>query len=569
VHNGHGVVFKYRAVFQAVAVLCLMSVPRAASAQMVDQTELSTISAIRNQGLQASQVMDHLSWIADVYGPRVTGTPGFSAAADWVERRATAWGLSDVHREYFKFGPGWSFDKSVIRMTMPQPMQIIGYPVSWTPGTNGSMTAEVVNPNISSETDFTQWHGRLRGKVVLIQPARAVEPIVLPLTQRYSDEDLRQLASQTPVGWQWLAGEGRDGQKDSSLSSATSHWTDKLNAFLKAEGVVAVIERGTDSTVRSAVSFNELMPQQTQRIDGGTVFTPTGDIIDISDQKNLLPWLVIAVEQYNRMVRILQHGVPVKIEIDIAVNWYPEIGEGNGFNTLADIKGTDLGDEVVIIGAHLDGVHTASAAIDDGAGVAMVMEAMRLIQELGIKPRRTIRMALWAGEENGLLGSSAYVKRHYGDPFKGPPYTPETAHVAAYFNLDSGSGRIRGIFARHNLASEPVLQRWIEPLRDLGVTTIARRSTLSLLQGASIVSGSDHLYFDAVGIPAFELIQDRLDYFSRTAHSNMDYADRASKSDLIQGAVTLAVLAYEAAMEDNLVPRRTPTPPIRLPKGNE
>ena len=532
------------------------------SAQTTDRSELSTISAIRSQGLQASHVMEHLSWLADVYGPRTTGTREFAAASDWVASRAVSWGLSDVHREYFKFGAGWSYQKSAIRMTSPTTMQVIGYPVSWTPGTNGMVTADVVNPRLSSEADFASWHEKLRGKIVLVQPVRAVEPIVLPLTQRLSDEDLRQLHDETPIGWQWLAGEGRDGEKESGESE---RWMTKVLAFLKSEGVVAVVERGPDSTLRSALSVNEQMPQKTQRIDGGTVFTPIGDVVSKQHaQDDLLPWLVIAVEQYNRMVRILENHVPVKMEIEVDVTWYPETGEGNGFNTIADLKGGDLSDQVVIIGAHLDGAHTASAAVDDGAGVAMVLEAMRLLVELGVKPRRTIRMALWGGEENGMAGSMAYVKTHYGDPFMGRPYSPETARIAAYFNLDGGSGRIRGLYARNNLASEHVLERWIEPVKDLGVTTVAPRATLSLIERGAMTSGSDHLYFDAVGIPAFEFIQDRLDYFSRTAHSNMDYVDRASKSDMVQGAVVLAVLAYEAAMSDQPVPRRAPAPPIRL-----
>ena len=544
----------------ALYIFALASVSTCIRAQSPDQAEIAEISAIRNEGLQGSHVMEHLSWIADVYGPRVTGTPGFSGAADWIARRAAAWRLTDVHREYFKFGPGWSNEKSVIRMTSPQTMQIIGYPVSWTPGTSGPVTGDVINPDISSPADFAVWHGRLRGKIVLVQPARSVEAILLPLTQRFNDESLQQLSLETPIGWQWLAGEDRSGQKQMSQTAKEDLWVHRLIAFLRSEGVVAMIERGPDSTVRSALSINELVPEKTQQVDGGTIFTPVGDAS--STQDKLLTWLVIAVEQYNRIVRILQNGVPVKMEIDVGVTWYPESGQGNGFNILADLKGGDLASQVVIIGAHLDGTHTASAAVDNGAGVAMVLEAVRLLKLLGVRPRRTIRMALWGGEENGLVGSMAYVRNHYGDPVKGPPYTPETEHISAYFNLDGGSGRIRGVYVRNNLASEPLLKRWIEPVKDLGVAAIARRPTLSLLENESMVSGSDHLYFDAVGIPSFEFIQDRLDYFSRTAHSNMDYADRASKTDLIQGAVVLAVIAYEAAMSDDPVPRRAPSLPI-------
>lgn len=536
---------------------------------------LAEISAIRNEGLQGSLVMDHLSWLADVYGPRTHGSPGLLAASDWALARASEWGLEDGHREYFKVGEGWEMTKSVIRMTAPQPMQIIGYPMGWTPGTNGPVTAEAVNAVLRTPADFDAWRGKLKGKIVLIQTARPVVPITLPLNHVYDEDQIAMLAGETPVGQQWLAGARPDG-KTWSKSDATgfdgwfgsdegNRWTDQLVAFLKAEGVVAVIERGPDETVRSAVSRFEMMPARTQRIDGGTISLPASRP-GLDNETRLLPWVVIAVEHYNRMVRILQKGVPVTIEMDIGVTWYPESGEGNGFNTLAEIRGSDKAEEIVLVGGHLDGAHAAAGAVDNAAGAAVVMEAMRLLKRLGLKPRRTIRMALWGAEENGLVGSTAYVAQHYGDPMTGAPPSPDAGKVSVYFNIDSGAGAIRGIFSRNNLAAMPVLQRWIAPLHDLGVVVVAPRGTLSMTDGHAISGGSDHLAFDVAGIPGLELIQDRLDYFSRTAHTNMDFVDRAPEANLVQAATVLAALIYQAAMDEEPLPRRAPVSPAVLPR---
>lgn len=536
---------------------------------------LPEISAIRQEGLQASQVMDHLSWLADVYGPRAQGSPGLLAASDWALARAAEWGLENGHREYFKVGEGWEMTKSVIRMTAPQPMQIIGYPMGWTPGTNGLVTAEAVNAVLRTPADFDAWRGRLRGKIVLIQTARPVIPITMGLTHRYDGDQIAMLTGETPVGQQWLAGERPDG-KDWTKGDATgfdgwsgsdegNRWTDQLVAFLKAEGVVAVIERGPDDTTRSAVSRFEMMPARTQRVDGGTISLPLSRP-GLGNETRLLPWLVIAVEHYNRMVRILEKGVPVTLELDIGVTWYPEGDEGNGFNTIAEIPGGDLADQIVLVGGHLDGAHAAAAAVDNAAGAAVVLEAMRLIKRLGLKPRRTIRMALWGAEENGLVGSRAYVEAHYGDPFKDQQLSPDAAKVSAYFNIDSGAGAVRGVFARNNLAAMPALARWIAPLKDLGVVAIAPRGTLSMSDGHAVTGGSDHLYFDLAGVPGLELIQDRLDYFSRTAHTNMDFVDRAPQADMVQAATVLAALIYQAAMDDASLPRRAPALPAVLPR---
>ncbi|HVY80373.1 MAG TPA: M20/M25/M40 family metallo-hydrolase [Steroidobacteraceae bacterium] len=516
------------------------------------------ISAIRSEGLQNNQVMDHLSWLADVYGPRGAGTPALLDASDWAMHQFRSWGLSGVHREYFQQGEGWSLEKANIAMIEPQVMPIIGLPLAWTPGTNGPIEAEAVAAHLRSEADFALWRGKLRGKVVLIQAMRPVGLLDQPPAHRYSDGDLAALLK-TPISAQWQSPEARRPERDATVRGLTAHdthdeaaWNDRLIAFLKAEGVVAVLDRGDDrSVVRLGPAEN--IAGTVQRTDGGTIFVDNA-LPGMNNETRLLPWLTIAVEQYNRMLRILEKGLPVKVALDVEVKWWPERSPGNGFNTLAEIPGTDLKDQVVLLGAHLDGKTNATAATDDGAGCAAMMEAVRILMHTGVRPRRTIRVGLWGGEELGLLGSSDYVKRHYSDPKTG---ASDAARVSVYFNVDNGTGRARGLWLQNNLAAESTLKSWIEPLSDLGVTTIARRGTTGGYTGEHLSSGTDHLSFDAVGIPAFQFIQDRLEYFNRTAHSNMDYVDHASKDDLIQLSTTVAVLAYEAAMADDPVPRKT------------
>ncbi|MDT9598675.1 M20/M25/M40 family metallo-hydrolase [Sphingosinicella rhizophila] len=556
-------------------LLILTLLTSAIPASAIDR--LATISALRNEGLQASRVMDHLTWLADVYGPRTTGSPAIFEASDWAMEEMKSWGLTKVHRDHFLFGMGWALERSAIRMVGPQPMQVIGYPIGWTPGTPGMVSGELIRADLLTPTNLSAWRGKLRGKIVLIQPPRDVRPIALPLTHRFTDEELRGLRENIPIGPQWRRGERSNGELATATASQSSArglygsqdsssrnaWLDELIEFLKAEGVIAVFERGSDTTDRPAVAFQQLLnTQRTQRIDGGTVQTRLAENAGADAAERLLPWLVIAVEHYNRMARIVELGQRPTVELDIAVNWYPEPPQGNGFNTFGDIQGSEKPDEFVILGAHLDGLHPATAAVDNAAGVAVVMEAMRLLRSVGVRPKRTIRLALWGGEEHGLLGSRAFVTQNFGDPFAGATNSASARKVAAYLNIDNGSGRIRGLYARHNLDAIPVLERWIEPLRDLGVTTVSPMATASEISEGRMFAGSDHLYFDAVGIPALDMIQDRLDYFSRTYHSNMDFLDRASRPDLVQASVVFAVLAYQAAMDDEPLPRRAPGPAL-------
>jgi hypothetical protein len=292
------------------------------------------------------------------------------------------------------------------------------------------------------------------------------------------------------------------------------------------------------------------MTWRTQRTDGGTIFVQSGGPRDQNAGK-VPTQVTLAVEHYNRMVRILEKNVPVKVELNIQANFHDEAGM-NGFNLIAEIPGTDLADEVVMIGAHFDSHHSGTGATDNAAGSAAMMEVMRILKAVGVKPRRTIRIGLWGGEEEGLLGSRAYVKEHFADPAD-MRLKPEHAKLAAYFNIDNGTGRIRGVWMQGNLAARRIFEQWIEPLKDLGVDLLGPRS----------VTSTDHLSFDAVGLPGFQFIQERLEYNSRTHHSNMDTVDHVQREDMVQMATVAAVFAYNAATRGEKLPRKALPAPTK------
>ena len=517
-----------------VLLIALAAVPAAqAPAEKLDH---ATIAQIRDEGLNRSQVMDHISWLSDVYGPRLTGKPGIMQASDWALKKFGEWGLANPHRETFAFGRGWTLVRFHAHLLEPQVQPIIGFPASWTPGTNGTITADVVRVQIESEADFERYKGKLAGKIVLTQPAREVRMLDGLIVSRMGEKEMEEAAT-TPIP----AGRGGRGGGRGGAAGGPNLAT-RIAQFYKTEGVVALFNRGGDALTASAGS--DLSIQQ-QRTDGGTIF-PSGGGSRTGDPNATLPTVTLAVEHYNRMIRVLEKNVPVKVELNIETKFHEETTP-NGFNTIAEIPGTDpvLKDEVVLLGAHLDSLAYSPGATDNATGSAAMMEAMRIIKTLGIKPRRTIRIALWGGEEQGLLGSRAYVREHYGDPAT-MQLKPAHGKISAYFNSDNGTGRVRGVWLQSNFAVRPVFQSWIEPLRDLGVSALGPRS----------VASTDHAAFDAVGIPAFQFMVDRLEYNSRTHHSNMDTVDRVQREDMVQQATVIAVFAYNAAMRDEKLPRK-------------
>ena len=517
-----------------------------------EKLDYAVIGQILDEGLNRSRIMDTLFWLTDRYGPRLTGSPQIRAASDWAMRTMTEWGLSNVHREEWTFGTGWSLVRFSAHLVEPEVQPLIGFPQAWSVGTDGPVVADVVRVGIQRDADFAKYRGQLKGKIVLTQPARGVRMLEGPLILTM-DEAMTREAEMTPIPAERAgAGRGsvapaRGGVADDDERPNARQFQQRLQQFFKDEGVVAVFDRGSDSDM--AAGGSNLSWEQ-QHTDGGTVFPGTANR---NTAPAGVPQVTLAVEHYNRMVRLLEHDVPVKAELDLRVRFHPD---ATGFNTIAEIPGGDLADQVVILGAHFDSTSAATGATDNAAGSAAMMEAVRIIKSLGLKPRRTIRVALWGGEEEGLLGSRAYVAAHYGDA-RSMALKPEHAAVAGYFNLDNGTGRIRGVWMQGNLAVRPIFEQWMAPLKDLGVTILGPRS----------VSQTDHVSFDAVGLPGFQFVQERLEYNSRTHHSNMDVYDRLQRDDVIQQATVAAVFAWNAAMRDEPLPRKAQPRPAAGSEG--
>ena len=538
-----------------------------------EKLDYAGIGQIRDEGLNRSQAMDTLFWLSDRYGPRVTGTPASDEAGAWTMKRMTEWGFVNVHREDWDFGRGWSLVRFSAHMTEPRIQPLIGLPKTWSVATEGAVTAEVVRATLATEADLAKYKGQLKGKIVLTQPSRAVRMLEGPFIVRM-DGDLAKEAETTPIPAQrerggrggTAAGGGRgadpatapvapttaddpNAEPPAGRGGATGRFQQRLQQFYKDEGVVAVFDRGSDAdtaNMGSGLSVNQ------QRPDGGTIFPGT---VNRANALAGVPQVTLAVEHYNRMMRLLEHNVPVKAELDVRVQFHENV---KGFNLVGEIPGTDLASEVVMLGAHFDSHSFGTGATDNATGCAAMLEALRIIKTAGLKPRRTIRVALWGGEEQGLLGSKAYVLAHFGDP-RTMVLQPEHAKLAAYFNLDNGTGRIRGVWLQSNLAARPIFAQWLAPLTDLGLTILGPRN----------VGSTDHSSFDAVGLPGFQFVQDRLEYNTRTHHSNMDTYDRVQPDDLIQQSTVSAVFAYNAAMRDEKLPRKALPHPIARASGAE
>jgi hypothetical protein len=507
-----------------------------------EQMDVDTIIKIREEGINNSQVMDTISWLTDVYGPRVTGSPQIEEAKDWAMARLREWGVENVHEERFPFGKGWEVLRFSAQMTEPRVMPIIGYPRSWSSSTDGAVSGDVEYVQIATAGDLDRYRGNLEGKIVLLQPIREVDMLEGDLVLRMTPE-LKEEARQSPLT---PSSGGRGGFRGGRGARGGATGDDRplsrneINEFLLDENVAVLIDRGSDSVYPAGGSD---LSWSTQRTDGGTIFPGGGGPRD-ENAGNVVPSATIAVEHYNRMMRILEKGIPVKMEVDIETRFHDET-QPNGFNIIGEIPGSDLADEIVMVGGHFDSTHGAVGATDNATGVAAMMEVMRIFKTLGIQPRRTVRIGLWGGEEQGLIGSRVYVGEHLASRDMSEVH-PDYDNFSAYFNLDNGTGRIRGVWLQENLAVKPIFEQWLTMLDDLGVDTLGPRS----------VGGTDHGSFDAVGLPGFQFMQDRLEYNARTHHSNMDFYDRVQAEDVIQQAVVAAVFTYNAAMRDAKLPRK-------------
>jgi len=502
---------------------------------------------IRDEGLAHSHVMDFASALADGIGPRLTGSPNLHRANEWTRDQLAAMGCSKAHLEdWGEFGMGWQQLNTWVRMTSPDTAVFIAQAAPWSPSTNGAVSGPAIWIDVKDEKDFDKYKGKLAGKIVLLGDMREVNPVDKPLFTRMDDKDLAKIAD-FPLEKPQPPERLRDITKRRAL-------LEKFGKFLVAEHAVAVILPSRDGRDNGG--------------SGGTIFDDNGAYMNrnayLRDHADPLPVVVAAIENYGRVYRLLKANVPVTIEMNVDVKYFGD--HEHGFDTIAEIPGTDpkLKDEVVMVGGHLDSWASATGATDNGAGTVVAMEVMRILNALQVRPRRTIRIGLWTGEEQGLFGSRGYVKQHFGyvplstapDELEKPEWMRKPAgpvvlkaeqpKISGYFNVDNGTGKILGIYLQGNAAVSPIFAQWMEPLKDLGVTTITMRNT----------GGTDHESFDAVGIPGFQFIQDHLDYGSRTHHSNMDTYERLQPADLAQAATVEAIFVYNTAMRDQMLPRK-------------
>jgi len=496
----------------------------------------ATIARIRAEAVANSQAIEHHWWLSEVIGPRPTATPGYQQGAEWVMKKFAEWGMTNIHLERFPFGQGWTIERFSAHMLTPQPAPLIGLPRWYSPSTAGPVTADVVRLRAASEADLATYQGQLRGKIVVIQAPRDVRMLDGRIVLRMDDADWKEAMTPPapPDATAKPAGPPAGAQAAQKLNLA-------IQRFLVTEGVAAVLDRGSDSDL-SAGGSN--LSWQTQRVDGGTIFPGNGGSRDPKAPPQV-PSATLAVEHYNRIVRLLDRGQPVRMELNIQTQFHPETDPaGSGFNIIGDIPGTDLAHEVVIMGAHFDTYPYATGATDNTTGTVAMMEVARAIHALGLKPRRTIRIALWGAEEQGLIGSREYVNRHYFDPATKTPRA-DHAHVQAYFNLDNGTGRIVGIWGQGNAGAMTRFEQWGQAVKDLGWKNVSPRP----------VSQTDHVSFHNAGLPGFQFIQERLMYNSRTHHSNMDTFDHLQKDDVIQQGAVAAVFAWYAANTPERLPR--------------
>jgi len=515
--------------------------------------DLNMYQRIRDEGLNHSHVMEFATALMDGIGARLTGSPNLAKANEWTRDTLTKIGLENAHLEdWGEFGLGWQQLNTWARMVTPDTAVLIVQATPWSPATPGPVTGDVVFVSIQDEKDFDQYKGKLAGKIVLFGAMREVPPVDKPLFERYSDKDLEDIA-EFPVSDN-AGGLTPEMQARMKARMERNRMIDKIAQFFADEKVAAVIEPSRDGKNGGG--------------SGGTIFDDNGATLGrtpyLAEKRVKIPVVVAAIESYGRLYRLTQAKAPVSVEVDVDTKFTGE--HEHGYDTIAEIPGTDpkLKDQVVMLGGHLDSWIAGTGATDNGAGTIVAMEAVRILKALDVKPRRTIRIALWTGEEEGIFGSKGYVKQHFGsaalstapDQLALPEFMrratgplevkPEQKLISAYFNVDNGTGKIRGIYTQGNAAIAPIFAQWIAPLKDLGVTTVTLRNT----------GGTDHLSFDAVGIPGFQFIQDMLDYESRTHHSNEDVVERLQPADLKQIATVEAIFVYNAAQRDQMMPRK-------------
>jgi carboxypeptidase Q len=490
-----------------------------------EKIDYSAIAQLKSLGLSQSQVMEISEYLTDVNGPRLTNSPGYFSAAEYAMKKMKEWGMENVALESIgEYGTGWSVEFFNVWVSEPFFIDVIAYPKAWVGGIEGTLSGTPILVEINTEEDFKKYEGKLEGAIVMTEGPKAIdEKIMEQEGRRYDEEDLEEIAAIEP--------RIRRNTGDRASRWAQYRFRRKVSDFLQNQGVGAIIEPS-------------MWDEHNIRLGNGGSYE--------KGAKPGTPAFVLSAEHYNRLARMMQAGKEITINLELRTKYYDE--DTNAYNVVGEIPGSDpdLKDEVVIIGGHFDSWHAGTGAVDNASGCAVALEAVRLIKAAGLKPRRTIRVCLWTGEEQGLHGSRKYVNKHYGDPAT-MELLPEHEKFSAYFNMDNGTGAFRGIYAQSNAEVVPIFEAWGKTVKDLGFSTVTFRNT----------GGTDHLAFEAVGLPGFQFIQDPITYMNRNHHSSMDVYDQLIPEDMIKNSVIMAVFAYNTAMRDEKLPRK----PLPEPRG--
>lgn len=516
--------------FAAALCAVLLAVPTGAQ----EPVDLDAINKIRDEGFNRSEVMDTLRHLTDAIGPRLTGSPAMIEANNWTRDKLTEWGLENARLEGFEFGAGWTGERSEVYMTAPRRTQLYALPLTWHPGTTGVLEGDVVHAPIGSKKDFAKWRGKLDGKIVLVSSLPKQKAPSNKVFTRRDEGNLTKTAEYSVP-----TGDPAKASFEGWIKYKSFFY--ELEQFLAKEGAVAMVRRSPrKAMLTEATSYQYKIGKNAK-----------------------IPGVGMAYEHYARAVRLLKSGEDVRMSIDVDATFYTE--DTKSYSTLADIPGKGRRPEIVMAGAHLDSWFVGDGAADNGAGTAVVMEAVRILKAIGVEPNRTIRVGLWGGEEQGYYGSQQYVLDHLVNRPKNPSETlqymgtyeqyygqfpmtlkPEFDRFSAYFNLDNGSGKIRGVYGEGNSAIVPIFEAWLKPFHDLGAKTVTLQATV----------GTDHEPFDDIGLPGFQFIQDPLNYGSQLHHSQIDTFGHTYEKDLKQASVIMASFLYHAAMRDEKLPRK-------------
>lgn len=488
-----------------------------------EKVDLEAIEKIKKEGFENSHVEEIAFQLVDKAGPRLSNSEGYKRATDYAVKQLSDWGLQNATTEAWgEFGRGWEMEKSYVAMTKPYYMPFIAIPKAWTESTKGEVSGKVVFLDIQKDEDFEKYKGKLKGAIIAIKPTGTQEPTFEPDAVRFTVEQLHGMEHPAPRQGSSFTPEMR------AQFMAQRAFAQKVNEFIAEEGAALII-KGVNGR-------------------HGTLFTssPRGYL---KDTPVGIPELETSPENVNLMARLSENGVGVEVEAEVKTRYLND--DMQGYNVIAEIPGSDpsLKAEVVMLGGHLDSWHGANGATDNAAGCIVMMEAVRILKATGLQPKRTVRIALWGGEEQGLHGSRGYVKNHFGDR-ETMKMLPEHEKISAYYNIDNGTGRVRGIYLQGNAKAEPIFNEWFAPLDD-----IVEDRTITI----SNTGGTDHQSFDALGIPGFQFIQDPIEYRTRTHHTNMDTFERLELDDLRQMAVVIASFVYNTAQRDEMLPRKSMT----------